>query len=535
MNFKVRLYLIQVARQKDKFAYYSDIVKDCGLEGDINLKTEYGRAAFTKLLSEVSEFEDKNERPLLSSVAIYKDANRNDHGDGFYIVAEKLKKGKFKKLKDDLYGFSEAAECRKFWQNEDNYRNFANTEIIASQSHPVAKLFESLFRAEEYQWAKEDWWDYYVDFVVDVKKLQTALADNPKLNIDNAKLYIALSEPIRSYESFMQKWLKEHRNGISSRGQSVLSGVNFKTIIEDSDFKAIAKLVISDPSPTTYKLLTNWWYNNEEISNRPLLINRALAACLPERLSSTVDNAKFWYVVNILKTKYGFQTSPDAEGNWFVANEQLTHWLDTHLEHELNKISTDKLEQEIWRNIVVWLVYDKFHGKQLIAANELVRRDVPQDGYDQMPPSKTTFEGRDVDFEKQAKEQKELGDAGEELVKQHEIVQLQKRGMHDKITEVRIAETGEGFDVYSFDENGREKFIEVKTTTGSWKNRFYLTRHELKFMRERESNFSLYRVYNFDEENNSGEFFELTGDVEDQLIKEPTVFEVVVKRQNLDR
>lgn len=190
-----------------------------------------------------------------------------------------------------------------------------------------------------------------------------------------------------------------------------MSSEDFKTIIEDDQFKRIAKLVLNDPSPTTYKLLSDWWFNNEEISNRPLLINRALAACLPERLSSTVDNAKFWYVVNVLKAKYGFKLSADAGGNWFIANEELTRWLDAQLKLELNKISSDKLEQQVWRNIFVWLVYEKFHGKQQIPSNELIRREPPEDGYDQMPPSKSNFEGDDVDFEKRAKEQKELGDA----------------------------------------------------------------------------------------------------------------------------
>lgn len=533
MNYKVREYLIKIARQKGKFAYYSDIVIDCGLEQEINLKTEYGRAAFTKLLSDVSEFEDKNKRPLLSAMAIYKDASRNDHGDGFYIVAEKLKKGKFKKLKEDLYGFTEAEECRKFWQNQSNYKKFANLEASELVGSSISKLFESLTLADKYQWAKNDWWHHYVDFVVDVKKLQVAIAQYPNLNIDDKKLYTTLSESTQSYESFMRKWLKEKANGISSRGQSVLSGDNFETIIADPEFKTIARLVISDPSSATYKLFTTWWYSNKKISNRPLLINRALAACLPERLSSTVDNAKFWFVVKILKTKYGFQLNEGAEGNWFIANEQLTHWLDTQLNQEQSSVSTDKLEQQIWRNIFVWLVYEKFQSKPPIPSNELIRRDPPEDGYDEMPPSKANFEGQDVDFERQAKEQKELGDAGEELVKQHEIKKLLNRGMHAEAKQVRIAKPGEGFDVYSFDEKGNEKFIEVKTTTGSWKNRFYLTRHEIDFMRKNELSYSLYRVYNFDEENNSGEFFELKNGIENRLLMEPTQFEVVIKKKKI--
>ncbi len=528
MNEKVRHYLIDIARHKEKFAFYSEIVKDCGL--DINLKSEFGRAQFTKLLSEVSEFEDNEKRPLLSSMAIYKDASKNDHGDGFYIVAEKLKKGKFKKLKDELYGFTEAEKCRVFWQDDNNYKQFAKTERLEKQPGQIARLFETLINADEYSWAR-GWRDIYIDFAINVKELQKALAENPNLRIDNQKLYLRLPEAIRSYEAFMSKWLKENSNGISSRGQSVLSGDNFKTIIGDPDFKAVAKLVITNPNNQTYKLLVDWWYENESISNRPLLINRAVAACLPEQLSSTVDNRKFWYVVDILKSKYGFHLPDDQEWNWFTANEQLTNWLDSQLTDVIDKVSNEVLEQQIWRNIFVWLVYERYRDKLSIPTNELIRRNIPEDGYIEMPQSKSDFKGAEIDYEAKAKVDKELGDAGEELVKTHETKELIKLGMHEHAKLVRIAKPGEGYDVYSFDVNGNKKFIEVKTTIGSWRNRFYLTRHELKFMQEKQSSYSLYRVYNFDEENNSGEYFELQGDIENRIIKEPTNFEVVIKRK----
>jgi Domain of unknown function (DUF3883) len=529
MNKDVREYLIEVARGDQSMVFYGQLVDDNRLR--IDLGTPEGQAQLSQILTEISTYESQDKRPMLTAVAINR--RYNDQGPGFYELAESFGYGKKSDLKKKGWGKAEAERVRKYWLNEDNYRQFAKTETGTIQTNPpgLGRLFENLFNAEEYQWAKDDWWKYYIGFVTDVKKLQSELARNPKFEIDNAKLYRTLSEPIRSYESFMEKWLKEFRNGISSRGQSVLSRDDFETVIESPDFKAIAKLVISEPSPATYSLLSNWWYSNEEISKRPLLINRAMAACLPERLSSTVDNAKFWYVVNMLQTKYGFQLSPDVEWNWFTANEELTRWLDKQLLKELAKVSTDKLAQQIWRNIFVWLVYDKFKGKQPIAANELIRRDVPEDGYDQMPSPKTSFEGRDIDFEGKAKIDKELGDAGEELVKLHEVRQLENWKLHVKAKLVRVAKPGEGFDVYSFDKNGNEKFIEVKTTTGNWKNRFYLTRHELKFMSDNNSKYSIYRVFNFDEENNSGEFFELKGNVEDQLLKEPTVYEVVVKRK----
>ena len=122
MNQKVRKYLIETARAKARFVYYSELVKDCGLR--INLRSINGQKQLNALLDEVSEHENSAGRPLLSAMAIYKDVRRNDHGDGFYYNAEKLGKGNARKLKRELYGFTEAENCRRFWQNDENYLQF---------------------------------------------------------------------------------------------------------------------------------------------------------------------------------------------------------------------------------------------------------------------------------------------------------------------------------------------------------------------------------------------------------------------------
>ncbi len=124
MNANLRTLLIETARTRDKFAFYSDIVIKCNLR--INLRSEFGREKLTRLLGEVSEFENSHKRPLISAMAIYKDERRNDHGDGFYVIAERLKGKSFGKLKSELFGFAEAEACRRFWQNDDNYRLYAS-------------------------------------------------------------------------------------------------------------------------------------------------------------------------------------------------------------------------------------------------------------------------------------------------------------------------------------------------------------------------------------------------------------------------
>ena len=92
MNEQVRTYLIEVARQKDKFVFYSQVVEDCGLGFD--LSSEYGKHQLSVTLGDVSEFENAHDRPLISSLVIYKDSSRNDQGDGFYALAAKMGKGK---------------------------------------------------------------------------------------------------------------------------------------------------------------------------------------------------------------------------------------------------------------------------------------------------------------------------------------------------------------------------------------------------------------------------------------------------------
>jgi len=41
MDKNVRKYLIEIARQKDKFIYYSDVVKYCNLKINLNIQSDH--------------------------------------------------------------------------------------------------------------------------------------------------------------------------------------------------------------------------------------------------------------------------------------------------------------------------------------------------------------------------------------------------------------------------------------------------------------------------------------------------------------
>jgi hypothetical protein len=94
-----------------------------------------------------------------------------------------------------------------------------------------------------------------------------------------------------------------------------------------------------------------------------------------------------------------------------------------------------------------------------------------------------------------------LGLAGEEFVVKFEQHRLVKGG-HERLAEKveHVAKTqgdGVGFDVLSFDAEGREQFIEVKTTTFAKETPFFVSSSELRFAEQNAPRFSLYRLFEF--------------------------------------
>lgn len=212
-----------------------------------------------------------------------------------------------------------------------------------------------------------------------------------------------------------------------------------------------------------------------------------------------------------------------------------------------NKISFEDLTKENWDSLIetcVRFVQDQtVHYDAIIEAvwgaaiqptlfkNKLIKKEKPKGRCDSIPETKKDFKGVDVDFQRKAKEQKDLGDKGEALVKQREIDFLNENKLYDKAALVEIVQDGKGYDVYSFDEFGNEKFIEVKTTTGNEYSSFFLSENEVNFMRLNVAQYFIYRLYNYDEESNFAEFYELNGDIESQLLMKPTQYKALIKKE----
>jgi len=120
---------------------------------------------------------------------------------------------------------------------------------------------------------------------------------------------------------------------------------------------------------------------------------------------------------------------------------------------------------------------------------------------------------------------KALGDAGEEWVLGLEQEQLARAGRPDLADRVvwaaREIGDGLGYDVGSFFPDGRERFIEVKTTNYGVRTPFYITKGEVSFSERRADAFSLYRVHGFARDPR---LYVLDGSVRERARLNPQVF-----------
>lgn len=112
-----------------------------------------------------------------------------------------------------------------------------------------------------------------------------------------------------------------------------------------------------------------------------------------------------------------------------------------------------------------------------------------------------------------------LGQAGEVFALAFERWRLQELGASHLAARVRHVSVdegdGPGYDIQSFEPDGEERFIEVKTTAFGQRTPFFVSANEARFARDRGARFRLYRLYDF---RSAPRLFELTGPVENHCL-----------------
>lgn len=109
-----------------------------------------------------------------------------------------------------------------------------------------------------------------------------------------------------------------------------------------------------------------------------------------------------------------------------------------------------------------------------------------------------------INYLEREQRNRNLGDSGEELVIEYEKWDLIKNGKEKFAEQIRWISKeegdGAGFDILSKNLNGKDKYIEVKTTKLGKETPFFFSRNELLFSQEHAEHYNLYRLFNFEDD-----------------------------------
>lgn len=124
-----------------------------------------------------------------------------------------------------------------------------------------------------------------------------------------------------------------------------------------------------------------------------------------------------------------------------------------------------------------------------------------------------------------------LGSAGEACVMRVEHKRLWTAGhraLADRIEQVSTSRgDGLGYDILSFEEDGRERLIEVKTTRFGAMTPFFASRNEVAVSAEESEKYQLYRVFKFREK--PPRIFTLPGSLRLSCQLDPVQFEATLR------
>lgn len=136
-----------------------------------------------------------------------------------------------------------------------------------------------------------------------------------------------------------------------------------------------------------------------------------------------------------------------------------------------------------------------------------------------------TFSPARRDYLAKEARNRSLGRAGELFVVELEARRLHalgKKALADRVEHVAATQgDGLGFDILSFEDSGRERLIEVKTTAFDELTPFYVSRSELARSEIDADRYHLYRLFDFRERPR---VFALSGRIEDRCEVQPVSF-----------
>lgn len=129
------------------------------------------------------------------------------------------------------------------------------------------------------------------------------------------------------------------------------------------------------------------------------------------------------------------------------------------------------------------------------------------------------------DYLQREAQNRSLGLAGEQFALRFEQWRLASQGLGQLAERVRHVSLedgdGLGYDIRSYESDGRERFIEVKTTAFGERTPFFVSANEVQFAKEIGSQFKLYRLFDF---KASPKLFQLEGSIDQHCQLDPETY-----------
>jgi hypothetical protein len=164
----------------------------------------------------------------------------------------------------------------------------------------------------------------------------------------------------------------------------------------------------------------------------------------------------------------------------------------------------------------------------LVGYNDLLDRleaPPPRTERNEIGEDRPNYLPRKFDYVAQNARNTKIGFQGECFALEFEKTRLEvagKANLSDSIEHVSRFDDTLGYDIRSFEENGKDRFIEVKATTlTSRYTQFYVTANELRTSKTLANQYHLYRVYNL---KNDPKLFIVPGDLQNTVHLSPTQY-----------
>jgi hypothetical protein len=233
----------------------------------------------------------------------------------------------------------------------------------------------------------------------------------------------------------------------------------------------------------------------------PMFKGKILSIYHPDEFLNIFSATHLNYFINALSLENSSKSELDKQATLleFKNNDiVMKHWsiieYSQFLYHSFGKPTNEKDNSAISNELNTYKLKD-FPPIESVKAKFI---DLQITNHTSRPKTKSNQPPQKIDYAERSKKFKRIGDRGEQIVVMTERLHLLKKGRADlaeKVDHIAKRDDSVGYDIKSYELNGEEKYIEVKSTLKpAGVTDIYISANELSVAQSM-SNYFIYVVY----------------------------------------